>query len=344
VTADERYTALARQLWQQLQRPIEQLGDQELPLGALNGWGGYLYLVTHLAALWQDPHLLEQAEDYLPRIARLIPRDTTFDVIGGAAGCLLGLLALYRSSGSTSALALALACGEHLLAQAQPQVCGLAWSSAQFEHVPLAGFSHGAAGIALSLLQLSAASGDERFRAVAREALTYERGLFDQTKQNWPDLRPLSAGGHSEQQMLSWCHGAPGIGMARLAALPWLEEKEARAEIEAALATTLRRGFGQNHSLCHGDLGNLELFLSAAHLLREPAYGETAAKLAASILESIEQQGWCSGVPLGIEVPGLMTGLAGIGYGLLRCAAPEQTPALLLLASPPNNTPREDKR
>jgi lantibiotic modifying enzyme len=51
-------------------------------------------------------------------------------------------------------------------------------------------------------------------------------------------------------------------------------------------------------------------------------------------LQSVETQGWCTGVPLGVEVPGLMTGLSGIGYGLLRLARPELVPSVLALAAP----------
>ncbi len=61
--------------------------------------------------------------------------------------------------------------------------------------------------------------------------------------------------------MTAWCHGAPGIGLARLDCLPHLGDAATRAEIQTALATTLAEGFGMNHSLCDGDLGNLELLL-----------------------------------------------------------------------------------
>ena len=35
------------------------------------------------------------------------------------------------------------------------------------------------------------------------------------------------------------------------------------------------------------------------------------------------------GIPGGVETPGLMMGLAGIGYGLLRLGATDRVPALL---------------
>jgi lantibiotic modifying enzyme len=40
------------------------------------------------------------------------------------------------------------------------------------------------------------------------------------------------------------------------------------------------------------------------------------------------------GVPLNVETPGLLLGLAGIGYELLRLAEPERVPSLLTLAPP----------
>ncbi len=104
-----------------------------------------------------------------------------------------------------------------------------------------------------------------------------------------------------------------------------------------ALRTTLAQGFGGNHSLCHGDLGNLELLLQASQVLPDPQWKAQTERIASAILESIDQHGWLCGVPLGVETPGLMTGLAGIGYGLLRLAEPERVPSVLTL-EPPRTT------
>jgi class II lanthipeptide synthase len=57
-------------------------------------------------------------------------------------------------------------------------------------------------------------------------------------------------------------------------------------------------------------------------------------RLAAIILESIDRDGWRCANPLGVESPGLMTGLAGIGYELLRVAEPKRVPSVLLLEPP----------
>jgi lantibiotic modifying enzyme len=86
-----------------------------------------------------------------------------------------------------------------------------------------------------------------------------------------------------------------------------------------------------NHCLCHGDLGNAELFLQAAQALNEPRWREAAGRRAAEVLASIASQGWHCGTALGVQVPSLMTGLAGIGLGLLRIASPQQVSAVLTL-------------
>ena len=105
-------------------------------------------------------------------------------------------------------------------------------------------------------------------------------------------------------------------------------------EIAAALQTTLTHGFGMNHSLCHGDLGNLETVLMAARVLGDAHYKQVVEQMESAILESIDTRGWLTGIPLYIETPGLMTGLAGIGYELLRLAYPDRVPSVLLLEPP----------
>ncbi|HEV2843266.1 MAG TPA: lanthionine synthetase LanC family protein, partial [Thermoanaerobaculia bacterium] len=134
--------------------------------------------------------------------------------------------------------------------------------------------------------------------------------------------------------LYAWCHGAPGIGLGRIATRRVLGDTDFEAEIRAALASSREEGFGGSHCLCHGDLGNLDLLLTASRELGDPALGEAAGRLAAGILQRIEAQGPRCGGTAGQEIPGLLTGLAGIGYGLLRAADPERVPAVLLLDLP----------
>jgi len=192
-------------------------------------------------------------------------------------------------------------------------------------------------------LRLEAATGDARFGQLAREGIEFERGLFSAEARNWPDLRAGAAElagphGNGTHFMTAWCHGAPGIGLARLAGLPLYDDARVREEIAHATATTLAHGFGQNHSLCHGDLGNLDFLLEAARVLGDEALEHRVYQQARTSLRVMEERGWLFGLQRNIETPGLMVGLAGIGYGLARLARPERLPSLLALAPPPSPT------
>ncbi len=339
LTRREGYTELARAALATLRRQVERGRSTVKRVGAFDGWGGVVYALTHLGALWGEPRLLEEAHEVAALLPALIEQDEGFDIVGGAAGCIGGLRSLYLRAPSAQVLAAASLCGERLIAGALKMERGLGWITPVPAKKPPSGFSHGAAGIAWSLLKLSTLTGDERFRAAALAGIEYERSLFSTEHGNWLDQREtggfLRRKGEAEPRSITaWCYGAPGIGLARLSTLAELDDAETRAEIERAVRHTAAHGFGQNHSLCHGDLGNIELLAEYARVSGDRRSASEVARLAGVILESIGRRGWLCGLPSGVESPGLMTGLAGIGYGLLRLAAPERVPSVLTLAPP----------
>lgn len=350
LTGIEKYTRLSRAALLNVREQLQQRLPPTQAPGGYGGWGSIFYLYAHLGVLWQDEKLLEEAAEYAHLVPDLLEKDHTFDLIGGAAGTLLCLLALYQVHPHAQVLGAALRCGEWLLTHAaqcqtdQPQA-----EAAGTLPRPLTGLSHGAAGMAYSLLKLAAVSKQSRFRVGTLAAMAYERRVFSEARQNWPNfLAPwqdsreclpqaeAKAGAPHKHFGVTWCHGAPGIGLGRLAQLAYLDDDPVlHREIASALRTTLLEGFGRNHSLCHGDLGNLETVLTAAQVLQDARYQEEVARLSAMILQSIETHGWQTGIPMSVETPGLMTGIAGIGYELLRLAEPERIPNLLILEEPP---------
>jgi type 2 lantibiotic biosynthesis protein LanM len=334
-TNERRYTEVARKALFAQRQQLEADPKLVSGVGGFNGWGGVIYALTHLGRLWKDDALLDEAEAYALALRSRIEDDELLDVIAGSAGCLLSLEALASARPSRELDALMLACGERLLAKAEPQATGLGWRMPLAGDRALAGISHGAAGIALALLRLADRTGDSRFRAAALEGIAFERSLFDAHEQNWPDLRAGAEGidGSGTHFMHAWCHGAPGIGLARVAGLRWLDDEDVRREIDVAVRSTLVKGFGENHSLCHGDLGNLELLFAAADAAGDRALEERAWSIAGGVIDGIHRHGWLTGLPGSIETPGLMSGLSGIGYGLARLARPDLFPRLLTLES-----------
>ena len=338
VSGKQQYSDLAHDAFQACQAQLAQQ-QANISLGGFTGLGGIIYVLSHLATLWSRPDLLDQAESLAIQSASLIEQDQLYDLIGGGAGFIGGLLCLYRARPAAQTLALAIRCGDHLLAEAQRLPHGLGWSPSSEDAPPLTGFSHGAAGIAWALVTLATASGEERFLQAARQAIAYERYHFVPEVSNWADLRrnPSSATPQNDALRFgtTWCHGAPGIGLARLYCLPHLADPAFETEIEAAVTATLAAGFGQSHALCHGDLGNLEFLHLAGMRLDQPQLQQRVDRIAAGVLDSIHDQGWLCSLPLGAETPGFMVGLSGIGYGLLRLVAPSTLPSVLAL-EPPN--------
>jgi lantibiotic modifying enzyme len=122
--------------------------------------------------------------------------------------------------------------------------------------------------------------------------------------------------------------------LSRVCSLRYLDDGLLREEIATALSTTISEGFGTTHILCHGDLGNIDVLLHASEILGEPRWKSHAHSEAARIMEAARNSGWNCGHPLGVESPGLMTGLAGIGFALLRLADSERVPCVLALDPP----------
>ncbi len=336
VTDDAPARAVARQVVAQLVERFDAAvrhDPDRLPLGAFDGFGGLVYLLAHAGHLWGEPGLWAHGVVVARALARAVPADRQYDIIGGAAGLLCCVAALRAVCDDPSLTAAVGACADHLVRGAEPRGGGVGWTGGD-RAAPLAGYSHGASGAAVALLRAARLTGDPRYTEVARSAFAYERELYVPALGNWRDLR------FPEQvaSMNAWCHGAPGIALARLEALraggcaddPALEQ-----DLERALEATCAQAADPNDSLCHGALGNLAPIAEAARARPEARWAAVAGGRLAAVADRVRRNGPVCGTPGGVEAPGLLTGVAGIGHELLRHARPADVPCVLTLAPPP---------
>ncbi|MGI5214101.1 type 2 lanthipeptide synthetase LanM family protein [Plantactinospora sp. CA-290183] len=312
-------------------------GPEGGQLGVLGDLGGIVYALSHLGAIWRRTDLLDAAGRLVPVMDAPREPATATDVTSGAAGGILALLSLAAVAPDSGALEAADRLAGRLVRRAIPAGGGLGWPTLGDE-LPLAGFSHGAAGIAVALARLDRATASVRHRETVRAALRFENTLFDPALGNWRDERPFVP---AEENMVAWCHGAGGVGLARADLLDYLPEAGTRRDLATAVDAVRRTGITGhsgaglgNHSSCHGDLGNVETLLVAACRTGDAGLFARARRAGSSVLADLTSSGVRCGVPKGLETPGLFPGLAGVGYGLLRLAAPERIPSLLLFEDP----------
>jgi lantibiotic modifying enzyme len=225
------------------------------------------------------------------------------------------------------------ACGEHLLAtQIEAGHGAAAWPSRDGRL--LAGFAHGAAGIAYALARLFKITGNENYLEAAAAAHRFERRLFSAVHGNWP---VVGAEGDSVSGapvfMTAWCHGAPGLGLARALALDVMSDEEILAEIGSAVTTTLGAERHSSDHLCCGNLGRADFLLTVGRRLQKSELVDSARAIAGRSAERARERGHFAlpSTPFEYRVfaPGFFQGLAGIGYQLLRTAAPSKLPSVL---------------
>ncbi|MFE0463628.1 type 2 lanthipeptide synthetase LanM family protein [Kitasatospora sp. NPDC058965] len=337
ISGEERYARTARQaltpvpaLLAGLAAQPEQLGF--VGTGAFTGLGGIAYALTQLAAELADPGLAALVEPAVALAAAAVAEDREATLFSGLAGGLAALLAVHRATGSARAQDAARACADRLLT------------------VPLPagpGFAFGRAGIGWALLAFAADGGGARFARAGLDALGPVRlGVGDGSSDGAPAGPGASDGGASDGGAsdedspdggstggdASWCRGAAGTALAFADSPAALAAPGRLRDLDRTVRALAAGAPRSDHSLCHGGFGVLELL--AAVRDPDPASGAAAAVRAARDLALSAGADPRCGTPGAVSSPGLLTGLAGIGHGLLRLGFPDRVPALLLLRPP----------
>ena len=314
-------------------RNFYKLSFQRMGIGGASGLGSLIYGLTCVSRLLNDSQLVSNIVFISQIISQdLISQDQTFDVINGAAGAILSLLAGFQITKDDTLLAKAIICGNHLVKTQKSTPNGeLSWQTLDGKF--LLGFSHGAAGIAYSLLKLYKETRDQKYYEAAISAITYEQSMYEKSEMNWPDLR---INNKTNRYKISWCHGATGIGLARLATIDIVNSDKITQDIAIAIQRTqksLLSAHNQTDQLCCGNFGRIELLLLASLKLNPKIYTDIINNSAKKI---VQQAGINADYNLQIRIkngfvwPSLFQGISGIGYELLRINYPSVLPSLLL--------------
>jgi type 2 lantibiotic biosynthesis protein LanM len=339
-TVAERTISMLKELLQSPASTRTRRWARNMGIGGVGGLGSVVYLLVKFAELLNEPLILEQALKSADLLSREdIDSDEDFDIIDGSAGALIALLTLYYRTADRNALRLAEHCGRTLIKRRVVIVKGVAGWQTKSSSRPLTGFSHGASGISYALLRLYEATQDTHYLEVAQEALSYERCTFSPVQSNWPDYRTFASAPTTPSYSCSWCHGAPGIALARLGSLRIVDEPEIRQDIETGLSKSLSaledEQLPSDH-LCCGNFGLVEVLMVGSTILERPSLRRDATQHASHLCERAKRMGsfrLLGRTPRAQSFfsPTFFQGMAGIGYTLLRLSCPEVLPSIALL-------------
>lgn len=307
LTGMTRYTELARKAVSPMPRMIDALTmnpelAQAIGCGGFLGMGGICYALARLSTLLGDAELLDWLTAAVPLVA-VADDGLQASLAAGRAGGLVTMLAVHAETHLPAARTVA----EQLAHRLAEPAAGLPEAATlPGDSLPTDGFLWGPTGIGWALTRCEGMDGGDKLAELGRATLEPDTAVVE------PD-DPASAD-------YGWCSGLAGRMVALSGADLDVGSPAARVDLLADRPALL------DMSLCHGELGVLESLQVLA------GSGATAVEQgAAVVLGSIDQLGPRCGTPGGVTCPGLLAGLAGIGYQLLRLGMADQVPSILLL-------------
>lgn len=296
-------------------------------IGGYNGLGGDFYSISKIAKITKDKKYEKIIGDNIDCIAKLVDKDKVFDVIGGSAGCLSALISIYNNTDNNiirdKLLDIARMCSEHLIKKCKKVTKNsIAWGYSN--SVLYSGFAHGSAGILANIAMLYKITKNKKLLYIISWALNFERTLYSNNAKNWFST--------NEKNNISfgWCHGVSGMLLSKLILKQsGFTDKYIDNEINVALETTLNYSFGHNPTYCHGDLGNLAIINYASKILNDNGLRSRCTSTFNMLYKNFICENWKKGIFRGTTSIGLMVGLSGLGYSLIKNYAPDIVPEFL---------------
>ena len=277
--------------------------------GILKGEASIVYTYFLLYKITRDKRFLFYAEKHYSKFKNTFLQCENPDYLSGCAGAIIVLVKLFSETTNKEYLKTAEILGEKIWKMAKKQKKGFGISCDNDHVPPLAGIAHGASGYIMAYAYLSEKVPKPEYYERIIDLLTYEESLFDLEIGNWKDLRNVG----ELKNTIAWCHGAPGIALARLK-LGSIEIFRNAWKVEKAIDKCLYalkcRRKSDSLCLCHGLSGNYwieKYILEMKGINNEKKMGE-------SLFEIVNRVKDFSGMlPRERYNVSLMTGVTGIG-------------------------------
>jgi len=299
-------------------------------LGFYSGCGGYLYSLGIIANLFPDQKIKKLLNEILNNIEHGIEHNKGLDVISGIAGFIMGLVSVKDLIPETLFINLLQKSTDNLITLYPNLNKSLPQSSSE-EESPLLGLSHGISGLVLALSKSNKYLKRLDVQNLIDKSIEFEDHFYCQKNKNWPDFRKDSQHPNSDltdKFMMAWCHGSPGIGLARIEMQEYYHHTRCEADIKNAVDSVLNAPIYLPLALCHSTLGNTDLILNAKQ--NNYINGKACANYISDFLRHAEQHDSFMQFEAKLAMPGMMLGHAGIAYQMMRISNPSQVPSILV--------------
>lgn len=231
--------------------------------GCFTGLESFLVAAFDVAELLGDVELTDLAITLWERLPTLLTGRQAQDVTFGTAGVLSASAALagrpsltaHRDLFADVASAAFARLRQDLFDEGTDQLPG-------GNPLKYSGFAHGNAGVYVSLAQYGGLVGHEVTASLVDQLLEHEESFRIPAGEGWRFGSPDTVTARG------WCHGAPGLLLAKTLVCQADPRRIDQLADDCATLIRLTRetAFGNNLSLCHGDLGNLSILADVAKL------------------------------------------------------------------------------
>lgn len=289
--------------------------EQQVKTGLLDGEASLVYVYLQLYRMSGDVEHLEYAQKHFLGMKSYFKDDVYYDLLSGNAGAMAVAAELYRVTGQEKYLEDAEKLEKMLWEKRCEQEKGVGWKLPNIEQ-PLAGMAHGNSGFLLAYVCLYQIAKRPEYINKIHQILTYEDLLYNEKLKNWMDLRVPG----KEKTMNAWCHGAPGILLARLKIRAFIPDENVEKDICRGAGMLLGEEI-QKICLCHGLAGNLLILDKYRRENIEICVKDAYEKKWNHLICMLEQ-------PDTVSVteylnPAFMNGISGVGFALLRLLGSE---------------------
>lgn len=285
------------------------------PAGLYVGQAGIAWVLDELGHTGYAAKLARQAATHPGR-------DHSHGILRGSAGVGLGSLRLWRSTGDETHLRDAIDIGRSLAKSAVVDERGAHWTETDpmgVSHVPL-GYGNGPAGIALFLLYLHLATGDDEHLRLGRAALDFELRHAVEFSDAMTTFRAELDPERSPKLRAYFDEGTAGVLTTLVRYVTVTDAPDLRAWVDRLLPDVSRK-YAVMPQLFHGLAGLGNALLDVAELLNRPdALAEAWRTAEGVLLYRIDTSE-------GVAFPGeqslresadLASGAAGVGLFLDR--------------------------